>query len=166
MQKPVTRRPGCAADQDFLFGVFCSAQAEKFESLSLLPDQQEQLLRMQYQAQRRAYLGQYPDADFDLVLINGVPAGNLYALRGPDKFVLIDITLLPEHRNSGVGADLVRQLITKASAAGKALNAHVSKENPAWRLWRRLGFRKISDDGVYLTIEIPADNSREDSSVT
>jgi len=162
----MTTRPICDADQEFLFEVFCSAQAEKFELLDLPPDQQEQLLRMQYQAQRRAYLSEFPDADFDVVLIDEVPAGNLYAQRGPDRFVLIDITLLPEYRNSGVGADLVRQLIARASAAGKALNAHVSKENPAWRLWQRLGFRQVGDDGVYLTIEIPADNSREDSSVT
>jgi ribosomal protein S18 acetylase RimI-like enzyme len=155
MRNSVTTRPICGADEEFLFGVFYSAQAEKFELLDLPPDQQEQLLQLQYQAQRRAYLSEFPGADFDLVLMNGVPAGNLYALRGPDRFVLIDITLLPEHRNSGVGAELIRQLIAAASAAGKALNAHVAKDNPAWHLWRRLGFEVVDDDGVYLRIHVP-----------
>jgi ribosomal protein S18 acetylase RimI-like enzyme len=77
-------------------------------------------------------------------------------LRGPDDFVLIDITLLPEHRNSGIGAGLVRELIVQANAAHEPLRAHVLKQNPAWRLWQRLGFHLISDDGVYLAIEVPA----------
>jgi ribosomal protein S18 acetylase RimI-like enzyme len=152
MRQLVTRRPVCDADQEFLFGVFCSAQSEKFESLGLSPDQQEQLLRMQFQAQRRSYSSQYPRGDFDVVLINGVPAGNLYTQRGPDKYVLIDITLWPQYRNNGVGAELVRELIQEASAAGKAVNAHVLRDSPAWRLWQRLGFREVADDGVYLRL--------------
>lgn len=161
MPHSATRRPITDADLDFLFEVFCSAQGEKFAALDLHPEQLEQLLRTQFEAQRRSYLSQFPDADFDLVLIDGVLAGNLYAQRGPGEFVLIDITLLPQHRNSGAGGELIRQLIAEANTAGKPLSAHVAKDNPAWHLWQRLGFQIVGDDGVYLIIEVPTGNSPE-----
>lgn len=156
MKHSITVRPACATDEPFLFDVFCSVQKDQFASLEIPPDEKEQLMRIQFQAQQQQYRGQCPNADFDLVLNDGVPIGNFYALRGPDEFVLIDITLLPEHRNSGIGTMLVRDLILEAKSAEKPLLAHVQKQNPAWRLWHRLGFRLISDDGVYLAIEVPA----------
>ena len=148
-------RPTGATDKAFLFRVFCSAQEGKFGSLSLPAVEKEQLLRMEFTAQLGQYHDQYPDADFNLLIVDDIPVGNFYAQYGPEEFVLIDITLLPEQRNSGVGTQLVRDLIAKANAARKPLHAHVLKANPAWRLWQRLGFRWVEDDGVYLRIEVP-----------
>ena len=156
MRSPITVRPACTADEPFLYCVFCSAQADQFTSLELALDEKERLMTMQYRAQQEQYRGRYPDADFDLVLKDGAPIGILYAKRGSDEFVLIDITLLPQHRNSGIGTALVRDLIVEANTADKPLLAHVLKQNPAWRLWQRLGFRLVADDGVYLNIEVPA----------
>ena len=74
----------------------------------------------------------------------------------PVEFVLIDIALLPEQRNAGIGAQLVAPLIQQALAAGRPLEAHVHRDNPACRLWRRLGFEIVADDGVYLQIRVSA----------
>jgi len=74
-------------------------------------------------------------------------------VHGPDAFALVDIALLPECRGSGIGSQLVRELIDLAQAENKTLHAHVLKHSPAWPLWQRLGFRQVSDDGVHLTIE-------------
>ena len=90
-----------------------------------------------------------------------MPVGNFYTLRGPDEFVLIDITLLPEHRNAGIGAGLVQELIAQANAENEPLFAHVLKDNPAWRLWQRVGFRLVNDDGMYLRIEVPLEKIRK-----
>ena len=132
-----------------------------FESLNLGSEQKDRLLRVQFEAQNQAYLAQYPEANFDLVLVNEIPAGKMFAQRGPNNFVLIDIALLPEHRNVGIATELVGDLIEEASTAGQALHAHVQKDNPAQYLWQRLGFRQVSDDGVYLKLEIPPGNSLE-----
>ena len=159
MQVSATLRPVCTDDKEFLFAAFCNERAHNFELLSATRDQKEQLLRMQYEAQQRGYRGQFPDANFDVVLIDGVPAGNLFAQRGPDDFTLIDIALLPEHRNRGIATKLIQDLIADACAAGRVLRAHVQKDNPARYLWQRLGFRIVGDDGVYLELEIPPDYS-------
>jgi ribosomal protein S18 acetylase RimI-like enzyme len=44
-------------------------------------------------------------------------------------------------------------LQNEARTAGKALTIHVEKFNPALHLYRRLGFRRIEDKGVYLFLE-------------
>ena len=155
MRESVTLRPVCSGDEAFVFDLFRGAHEQTFASLDM-PEEENELLRMQFIAQQSQYRGQYPDAHFDLVLKDEVAIGTLYAMRGPEEFVLIDIMLLAKHRNAGIGAKLVKKLIREANAARKPLQAHVLKTNPAWRLWRRLGFEIVADDGVYLQIRVSA----------
>ena len=156
MRESVTLRPVCSNDEAFVLDLFRSAHKQTFASLDMPEEEENELLRMQFIAQQSQYRDQYPDAHFDLVLKDEVAIGTMYAMRGPEKFVLIDIMLLVEHRNAGIGAELVKKLIREANAAKKALQAHVLKTNPAWRLWRRLGFEIVADDGVYLQIRVSA----------
>jgi ribosomal protein S18 acetylase RimI-like enzyme len=161
MQESLTLRPIGADDEKFLFGLFRAVHEPVFESLNLSDDQKIALLRMQFSAQQQQYRHQYPAADFDIVLRDDLATGSIYALRGPDEFVLIDIALLPEFRNAGVGSKLVTTLIRQAKEKRKSVSAHVRKDNPAWRLWQRLGFQAEHDDGIYLRIRVPyADGNR------
>jgi ribosomal protein S18 acetylase RimI-like enzyme len=65
----------------------------------------------------------------------------------------MDIALVPEHRGTGIGTQLLRELQEEARSAGKSLTIHVERFNPAMRLYERLGFRQIEDKGVYLLME-------------
>jgi ribosomal protein S18 acetylase RimI-like enzyme len=65
----------------------------------------------------------------------------------------MDIALLPEYCNRGIGTTLLRGLQSEAAAAGKPLRIHVERFSPALRLYERLGFRQIDDRGVYLFME-------------
>jgi ribosomal protein S18 acetylase RimI-like enzyme len=111
---------------------------------------------MQFDAQDRWYRAQYPQATFDVVVVEGEPAGRLYVNRGEGEIRIVDIALLPEHRGGGVGTSLLRDLIAEADAAGKRLTIHVERLNPALRLYERLGFALAEDKGVYLFLERPA----------
>ena len=154
MQKSLTLRPICSNDDSLLFRIFQTVYEPDFEALDIPADQFTDLLRIQFNAQQQQYRRRYPDADFDVVLCDDKPAGSMCALRGPDRFALIDISLLPEYRNRGIGSELVADLISQARIAGKAVDAHVRRGNPAGRLWQRLGFEQVGDDGVYLQIRI------------
>jgi predicted GNAT family acetyltransferase len=44
-------------------------------------------------------------------------------------------------------------LIDEATDAGKRLSIHVERFNPAMRLYERLGFRAVAEEGVYLRLE-------------
>ena len=113
-------------------------------------------IEMQFDAQDRWYRLQYPQATFDVVVVDGEPAGRLYVNRGEGEVRIVDIALLPEHRGGGVGTSLLRDLIGEADAAAKSVTIHVERLNPALRLYERLGFALAEDKGVYLFLERPA----------
>ena len=66
---------------------------------------------------------------------------------------IVDIALLPECRNRGVGTALLQAAMNEAAAAGKTVSIHVEKFNPAQRLYRRLDFHEISESGPYWLME-------------
>jgi ribosomal protein S18 acetylase RimI-like enzyme len=88
-------------------------------------------------------------------MVDGEPAGRLYVHRGDREIRIVDIALVPEHRGSGVGTSLLRDLLAEADAGGKSVTIHVERMNPALRLYERLGFSVAEDKGVYLFLERP-----------
>jgi ribosomal protein S18 acetylase RimI-like enzyme len=108
---------------------------------------------MQFTAQDRYYHDQMPDASYHVVLVDGEAAGRLYVDRREDEIHVIDIALLPEHRGHGLGTSLMREVLAEADAAGKRVTIHVERFNPALRLYERLGFAQIEDQGVYLLLD-------------
>jgi ribosomal protein S18 acetylase RimI-like enzyme len=139
---------------ELLFHLYASTRAEEMAMVVDWTDEQkEAFLRMQFQAQHAWYKEHYEGAQLDLILCDGIPAGRLYVHRREAEIRLMDITLLPEHRNSGIGSSLLRELMAEAEAAGKPLTIHVEKYNPAMRLYHRLGFKPIADRGPYDLLE-------------
>jgi ribosomal protein S18 acetylase RimI-like enzyme len=84
---------------------------------------------------------------------NGQPIGRLYLDRRDDELRIVDIALLTEHRGGGIGNAILTDLIDEASGSGIPVRIHVERNNPALGLYRRLGFREIGDEGVYLHME-------------
>ena len=84
---------------------------------------------------------------------DGQAIGRLYVARWEREIRIMDIALLPEHRGSGIGTQLLRELQDEARSSGKSLTIHVERFNPALGLYQRLGFRQIEDKGVYLLME-------------
>src|SRR3954451_10362612 len=94
-----------------------------------------------------------PDASFDVVLVEDEPVGRLYVDRREDEIRIVDIALLPEYRNRGIGSGLLGDLIAEADRVQKPLTIHVERFNRALRFYQRLGFHEIADRGVYLLLE-------------
>lgn len=83
----------------------------------------------------------------------GAPIGRLYLFNKEDEVRLVDIALLPEARGSGIGTALLEDLFVFARQVAKPVTIHVEANNPAMRLYRRLGFAQIEDKGVYHLME-------------
>jgi ribosomal protein S18 acetylase RimI-like enzyme len=77
-------------------------------------------------------------------------AGRLIVDRSGKDILLIDIALLPQFRNAGIGSVLMKQVMAEAARAQKPLKLHVEKFNRARRLYDRLGFSTAGDNGIYL----------------
>ncbi len=116
-------------------------------------EQKDWFIRMQFNAQHAWYQEHYVGASFDVILVDGEPAGRLYVHRREREIRLVDISFLPELRNRGLGSALLHGLMAEAEAAGKPLTIHVEKYNPAMRLYERLGFKPIGETGPYDLME-------------
>jgi ribosomal protein S18 acetylase RimI-like enzyme len=146
-------RVATADDEAFSYAVYASTRAEELAQVDWDDNQKTAFMRMQFAAQDRYYKEQYADAAFQVILCDGTPAGRLYVGRWPEEIRIIDIALLPDYRNRGIGSALLRQLLGEAAESGKRVSIHVEKYNPALRLYTRLGFQPVADQGVYLLME-------------
>jgi ribosomal protein S18 acetylase RimI-like enzyme len=136
-------------DRPFLEALYRSTREAELDRTPWNDAQKQAFIAMQFAAQHRHYHDHYPEALWLVLQHLGVPVGRLYLERWSKEHRIIDIALLPQQRGSGIGGAVLTDLMEEAAAAGKAVSIHVEKENPAMRLYRRLGFTKTEDKGVY-----------------
>lgn len=147
------RRPIRDEDLPFLRRLYASTREEELAVLDWSEEEKASFLAMQFEAQHRHYQQHFPDARFELLLLDGEPIGRLYVDRHEEEIRLIDIALLPDQRGKGMGTPLIQELLDEAEAGGRSVRIHVERFNPALRLYERLGFRKVEDVGVYFLME-------------
>ena len=140
-------------DHEFLYRVYASTRQEELAAVPWTAEQKEAFLRSQFDLQHQHYQKYYGDAEFDIILRDGKPAGRLYVHRSPEEIRIVDIALLPEHRGAGIGSSLLQDVLTEAAGTGKRVSIHVEQFNPAMRLYERLGFTKQEEVGVYFRME-------------
>lgn len=158
----VTLHPEHPADQSFLLQLYASTRAEEMKLVPWDAGQKEAFLLMQFQLQAQHYHKHYPNAEYLVILLEGRPIGRLYLDRGQERFLLLDIALVPQHRGAGIGSGLMRQVMSEAASARKPLCIHVERNNPALRLYERLGFRIIEELGIHFFMQwLPAASSAE-----
>ena len=150
----VTLRPVTPDDDEFLLAVYTSTRAEELAQVNWQPGQKESFVRWQFGLQRKEYDTRYPDALYDIVLVNGQPAGRIWVGVDDTQIRLLDIGLLEEFQNRGVGTVLLKRLIAAASEANKPLRHMVFVlNNNAHRFYERLGFVTIEEVGGYKHME-------------
>jgi GNAT superfamily N-acetyltransferase len=137
-------------DEPFLLSVYASARSGELSQVEWSDEQKTAFVRMQFAAQAQYYRDYYSTASFDVILYDDQPVGRLYVARWPREIRIVDIALLPDWCNRGIGTSLVQQLQAEARASDQPLSIHVERFNPALRLYARLGFQQIEDKGVYL----------------
>jgi GNAT superfamily N-acetyltransferase len=151
----VTLRPAADEDRSFLLRLYASTREPELESSGLPREQWDLFVEHQFTAQSRHYES-YEGTSYDVVLVDGAPAGRLIVARWAEELRVVDIALMPEHRGRGIGGKLMRALIEEADVGGVKTSIHVERFNPAQRLYLRLGFRPVAEaGGVYLLLERP-----------
>jgi GNAT superfamily N-acetyltransferase len=148
-------RPASAEDRGFFARVYAAGRAEELAPVPFSPAGKEAFLAQQFAAQSVHYSRYYASASYDVILVDGEPAGRLIVHRTSEHVLIVDIALLPEHRGHGVGTSLLLPILEEASIGGVPVLIHVERNNRALRLYERLGFAPTADDGIYLTMERP-----------
>jgi len=143
-------RPFQDDDLPFLQRVYAEARADE---MAMIPDwdqaQKDHFLSWQFCAQHDHYLKHYPDASYQLIVKDGEDVGRLYVARMHNEIRLMDIALLTEFRGHGIGGRLIQELLAEADRVRKFISLHVEEQNPAKRLYERLGFKVAGEVGVY-----------------
>ena len=150
----VELRPVSESDDKFLLAVYESTRADELAQAEWAEGQKEMFLRWQFDLQRKEYETRFPDADYRVIVIDRQPAGRIWTGADDEQIRLLDIALLPEFQNRGVGTALLEELKSEAQSAGKALRHMVFVlNNNADRFYERLGFKQIEDFGAYKHME-------------
>lgn len=152
----ISLRPYCAEDQELLFAIYTSTRKNEVAALGWDPVQQDVFLCMQFNAQRRGYEAAYPQADHQIVCLDAQPIGRIMVHRAADHALLVDIALLQEYRDRGIGGALLRELAAESDRNQVPLRLQVHKANVgAHRLYERLGFKPVGENEVYYQMERP-----------
>jgi ribosomal protein S18 acetylase RimI-like enzyme len=150
---PITLRDALPEDESFLFEVYASTRAQEMAFVPWDDEQRKSFLTMQFVAQHSYYREQFPDANYSVILRDDSPVGRFYVLREKREIRILDITVLPEHRNEGIGTSLMQDLLAEAAQAEKKVQIYVETFNPSLRFFERLGFKSIAEEGINFLME-------------
>jgi ribosomal protein S18 acetylase RimI-like enzyme len=146
-------RPETDCDLPFLMQVFASTRTDELTLVSWTPDQKRAFLVHQFGAQRHHYRTFYPDAAFDVIERNGSAIGRLYVDERQTRVHILDIALIPEARDGGIGTAILSAIQDYARNRGKGVDIFVERINPAKSLYDRMGFKVIREEEIYLEMD-------------
>ncbi|WP_022948206.1 GNAT family N-acetyltransferase [Methylohalobius crimeensis] len=142
-------------DLPLLAEIYC--QSRDYEMAKIphwTEEDKRRFLLQQFEVQHKYYRAYLDGTRFQVVEDrNGEPLGRLYLRPLEDQIRVVDIALLAHRRGKGVGSRLMRAIMEDAAEEDKPVTIHVERENPALSFYRRLGFRKIAEEGVYYLME-------------
>lgn len=125
----LTRRQAAESDVPFLMRLRRESMDEHLNATGASTSEADHLARLRYR--------------FDcaeVLLQDGNPVGLLKVSRDGQDWKVIQIQLVSELQGQGLGASLLKQVMTEAIAAEASLTLSVLKANPARSLYERLGF--------------------------
>jgi GNAT superfamily N-acetyltransferase len=156
----VTLRLASPDDKAFLYDLYCSTRADEMAAWGLDESQQKAFLDLQFSARERHYDIAFAGAEHSIILCDDHPIGRMLVYRTEREIRLVDIALLPEHRQHGIGASLIQALLEEARLSCKTVTLHVGKLSRAARLYERLGFSVIGDTGGSYKMEWQPDRNQ------
>jgi ribosomal protein S18 acetylase RimI-like enzyme len=143
-----------AEDEPFLEALYADTRREELALIGWSREQEDAFFKMQFQMQARAYQMQFSDTDYHIVELDGEPVGRMIVLRGEKEIRLVDISLLTEFRNRGIGSVFLEQLKAETAGSSRVLSLRVLKTNTgAKRLYERLGFEVVEETDLHFTMQ-------------
>ena len=151
----VELRPISPSDRPFLLRLFADLRRPAFLEIGWSGADLEVLLESQFKLQSSAYASRYPDGEFLLVLEAGQPIGRLYMASLPEELRVVDLALVEPARGRGIGTHLLQLVCRRADAERRLVRFYVEVRNRAQRLYERMGFRPVAEEGPYRLLERP-----------
>jgi GNAT superfamily N-acetyltransferase len=91
-----------------------------------------------------------------VLLLDGGPVGRVWVAWPPGECRIVDLTLLPGYRRTGIGMRVLGEVFAEADRRGVPVRATVERANaPSRAFSARLGFVVVAEDPVFVSIERP-----------
>jgi len=148
----VTLEPAQPADDVFLLEVYASTCSQEMAFAGWSREQRGLYLGMRYEAERHSRARAFPEAEYWIIRRDDVPAGSMIVSRSRGEVLLLDLALLPEHRNKKIGSLVMASLMEEASQSGKVVRLRVQSSNPARDWLHRVGFEVSGVEGGFLEL--------------
>ena len=143
----ISLRPALESDIDFLVDLRNATMRDYLEQVGMPISLDDYLNRIQFKFECA-----------QIITLDQVPIGLFKAEYQADQnlWYLIQIQIHPGYQNASIGSTLVKNLIEKAQASQSRVGLSVIKTNPAYQLYQRLGFKKISETEYEYNLELKA----------
>ena len=115
--------------------------------LTMRPYMQE-LIVWDEQEQRASFAAQWKREEVRIISVDGKDVGWLQVAELPAEIRLQKFFVSPQYQRSGIGSEVLRNLLATWRTTGKKIVLKVLKNNPARRLYERLGFSVVAEAGV------------------
>lgn len=146
-------RPATASDLPFVTALFASTREAERPYFTGDQSLWDMLMENQALAQDRHYRAHYPGATIDILQLGEEAVGRLCLCALPQEIRVMDIALVPRLRNQGRGSALLKEIMAEGVRRQLPVRLHVENFNPAFRLYKRLGFVHLEDKGLYQFLE-------------
>jgi ribosomal protein S18 acetylase RimI-like enzyme len=151
-QHPLQLHAAGEDDRDFLLQLYATTRWDELGPTGWSDAAKLDFLRQQFRCQDLHYRKAFPNAAFDVVSI-AEPVGRLYLNRGSRDYHVIDVSLLPQWRNRGIGSQLLQQVQAQARAHDCRVSLYVDLHSPARKLYERLGFSAVEPGDIRVRME-------------
>ena len=148
-----TLRPATDDDRAFLLEVYGATRQEELDRTQWNRARREAFVEMQFNAQRHHYQVNFPEAEHLVILANSERVGRLYIARLDAAIRILDITIMPSRRTSGIGTSLLTDILKESEETGKPVGIYVESFNRSLGLFERLGFCQVDASGFNLLME-------------
>lgn len=146
----ISLRPVAASDLGFLQQLYRSVRWPELAPTGWSDDTKIAFLDTQFDFQDRHFRTGFAGAEFYIIAEREIPIGRLYVDRVTRDLHLIEISLVPERRGRGLGTGLLGMLQDEVRAGrNDRVTLDVLADNPARRLYARLGFVETAPDAPF-----------------
>ena len=140
--------------EDFLFRLFIESRPDLALISGLDEHQKSSIIYQQFIMEEQQLRIIYPEADFNIVMIDSEPIGRLFVYHGEKTDRIIEIALLENYRGIGIGTKLMSTVIEEAMKYEKSITLQVGWFNEkAYKFYEKLGFKIVENKGVSLEMK-------------
>src|SRR4051812_3433865 len=110
-QMKITLRGVIPEDRQFLLALYAETRQRELAMIDWSDEQKAAFCEMQFNAQDAYYRQTCPPEAFQVILGDGQPIGRLYVAEYDDRINVVDVIVVLEQRNQGIGTALMLDVL-------------------------------------------------------